>query len=166
MGEFMRKALAVVVSGLSIATLCTQVGAQQLPKSGSISFHTGWKDAPDGNEVSDKRVQGHGRTVGVTFNDKAQGPLHLGPANCSYAFEVSESAGVTKGYCTFGDADGDRLFTEFTGNITSAGASGTNQIRGGTGKYAGITGNGPWKCASAGRNGEFQCAQQLDYRLP
>jgi ketosteroid isomerase-like protein len=39
-------------------------------------------------------------------------------------------------------------------------------VTGGTGKYNGITGRGPWKCKTVGGNGGIQCAQRLDYRLP
>lgn len=162
----MNRTVAVLVAGISFAAVCAGVGAQQLPKSGSISFHTGWKDTADVNEVADKRYQGQDRAVGSTFNDKGSGPLHLGPANCSGAFFVVDGSGPNKGYCAFGDADGDRIFTDFTGNITPNGAEGTNVIIGGTGKYAGITGSGPWKCKGSGKNGELQCAQRFDYKLP
>ena len=162
----MSRTLAVLIAGLSFAALTAGAGAQQLPKSGSISFHTGWKDTVDVNEVSDKRFQGSERVAGTIFNDKGSGPLHLGPANCSGAFVVVEGNGTGKGYCAFGDPDGDRIFTEFTGIISPNGAEGTNMISGGTGKYAGITGSGPWKCKPSGKNGELQCAQRLDYKLP
>ena len=105
--------------------------------------------------------------TGVTFNDRGTGPLHLGAANCSFAFYALDGSGKNLGYCTFGDADGDRIFVDFTGSSTPDGQlSGTNRIIGGTGKYAGIQGNGPWDCRFAGGNGEYRCAQQLDYRLP
>jgi hypothetical protein len=72
-----------------------------------------------------------------------------------------------KGSCALGDADGDRIFTQFTGTLGGPeGDHGTNEIVGGTGKYAGIQGSGPWKCKNSGTNGELQCAQRLDYRLP
>ena len=38
----MRNALAVAASGLVVATFCSSVAAQQLPKSGSISVHSGY----------------------------------------------------------------------------------------------------------------------------
>ena len=164
----MRKALAVFVSALSFATFCTATGAQQLPRSGSINFHTGWKFVGEALTVADKHVQGHGTVVGVTFNDKGAGPLHLGPAECFIAFFVIDGRGKNKGYCAFGDADGDRIFTDFTGTLSSGeqGDQGINEIAGGTGKYAGIQGSGPWKCKNVSANGEVQCAQRLDYRLP
>lgn len=162
----MRKALAVFVTAVSFATLCTFASAQQLPKSGSINFHTGWKLAGEAITAADKHMLGHGSAVGTTFNDKGSGPLHLGPANCFYTFLSINDVGRNKGSCAFGDADGDRIFTNFTGNLSAEGDSGTNEIAGGTGKYAGIQGSGPWKCKVAGNNGELQCAQRLDYRLP
>jgi len=162
----MRKTFLVLVSGISLVILNNVAVAQQLPKSGSIYFHTGWKDTSEANEVADKRYQGQGRSVGSTFNDKGSGPLHLGPANCSSTFVVSDGSGPIKGYCAFGDADGDRIFTDFTGNISPTGAEGTNVISGGTGKFSGVSGSGPWKCKGAGKNGELQCNQRLDYKLP
>ncbi len=162
----MRKALVVFITGLSFATWCTAAGAQQLPKSGSINFHTGWKNSADVMNPDDKHVVGRGNVTGVTFNDKGSGPLHLGPANCFEAFFIVEGRGRDKGYCAFGDSDGDRICTDFTGTFGPDGANGNNEIIGGTGKYAGIQGSGPWKCKGAGNNGELQCAQRLDYRLP
>lgn len=83
--------------------------AQQLPKSGSISFHTGWKAAGEALTVAGKHVQGHRSVVGVTFNDKGEGPLHLGAAECFlYCFEI-DGRGKNEGFYAFGDADGDRL---------------------------------------------------------
>jgi hypothetical protein len=152
--------------GSLLTGFCVGLSAQQLPKSGSISFHTGWRDLVEAVEVADKQVQGHGRDVGVTFNDKGSGPLHLGPANCFYVFALTSGTGPNKGYCAFSDADGDKIFTDFTGTIGPDGANGTNMISGGTGKYAGITGSGPWKCKLAGPNGELLCNQRLDYRIP
>ena len=162
----MRKALAVFISGLSLATFCAVASGQQLPKSGSISFHTGWKAAGEALTVADKHLQGHGSVIGVTFNDKGEGPLHLGPANCFYTFFAIDGRGKNKGYCAFGDADGDRIFTDWYGTGSPDGEQGTNEIAGGTGKYVGIQGSGPWKCKTIGPNGESRCVQRLDYRLP
>jgi hypothetical protein len=165
-GGLMNPLLVAMVAGASLIAISAGASAQQLPKSGSIGFHTGWKDTADTNEVAPNRFQGQDRAVGTTFNDKGSGPLHLGPANCSGVFVVTDGSGPIKGYCAFGDADGDRIFTDYTGNITPNGAEGTNIISGGTGKYTGITGSGPWKCKGSGKNGELQCAQRFDYKLP
>lgn len=164
----MRKVIAVLVICISFAAFCTATSAQQLPKSGSISWHTGWKIAAEAMTVAEGHLEGHGTAVGTSFNDKGAGPLHLGAAECVVAFFVVKGSGSNMGYCSFGDADGDRIFTEFTGNVglPTGYDEGTNVISGGTGKYAGITGRGPWKCKTVGVNGGIQCAQRLDYRLP
>ena len=65
----MRKALAVFVFGLSFGAFYAVAGAQQLPKSGSINFHTGAKDTVTATEVADKRMQGQGAFFGATFNE-------------------------------------------------------------------------------------------------
>ena len=163
----MRKSPVVLVSCFAFAMLSGAAVGQQLPKSGSINFHTGWKDTGAAIEVAAKRMQGQGMVTGATFNDKGAGPLHMGPANCSYTFIAVDGHGKTKGFCAFSDADGDRVFTDFTGTTAPDGqGSGVNEIIGGTGKYDGIQGSGPWKCKYMGGNGELQCAQRLDYRLP
>jgi hypothetical protein len=164
----MRKGLGIFAAGLSLAAICVPVSGQDLPKSGSISWHTGWKLTAEALTVAEGQVEGHGTAIGTSFNDKGAGPLHLGAAECVIAFFVSKGSGSNAGYCSFGDADGDRIFTEFTGKLGLPNGydEGTNVIAGGTGKYAGITGRGPWKCKTVGGNGAIQCAQRLDYRLP
>ena len=162
----MRKALVVFVTGLSLGLFCISAQAQ-LPKSGTISFQTGYQVKSDAFTVADKHMQGHGTAFGVTFNDKGSGPLHGGPATCFLSFFVIDGRGKNKGYCSFGDADGDRIFTDWYGNAFPDGNNdGINEIAGGTGKYAGIQGRGPWKCKNAGANGELHCNQRFDYKLP
>jgi len=151
--------LAVFSTALVVVPPCA---AQDLPKSGSINIHTGWKLTPEVFEVSDKRSVGHGSVVGVNFNDKGSGPLHNGPAVCVFTFLGSENGSMNKGYCAFGDADGDRILTDWDGNAEQ----GTNHIAGGTGKYKGITGSGPWKCWGTPTQGAFHCTQRFDYKLP
>lgn len=136
--------------------------AQSLPRAGSISLHTGWRSVGEVLDVAKGRVQGHGSVVGISFNNAGAGPLHQGPAECVYTFLLSDGNGPVKGYCAFSDPDGDRIFTDFSGE----GGSGTNVIVGGTGKYAGITGGGPWNSTPRGNHGGLSTTQRLDYRLP
>jgi hypothetical protein len=71
--------------------------------------------------VAEKTVQGHGNNRGITFNDKGSGPLHLGPTDCFYTFSTIADHTKVKGYCTFGDTDGDRIFTDFKGAFQPSG---------------------------------------------
>jgi len=162
-----RRATRRAPFALAVLALSGAVYADGLPKSGTIKFHTGCKGTAEVLEVAKNHVQAHGHDVGVTFNDDGSGPLHHGPFNCFYTFEIVDGKGAAKIFCTFGDADGDRIFTDASGKIgTADGPEGINTITGGTGKYAGIKGSGPWKCNSAGPNGEWYCHQRLDYQLP
>ena len=164
----MNKKFGVIVTGLSFTTLCAAASADPLPKSGSISLHSATRTAFEILPIADKLGQAHGDGRGVTFNDKGTGPLHLGPLDCTFASFITKDTGKNKGYCAFGDVDGDRLFTEFTGtfSLTDGHSQGMNDVVGGTGKYAGITGGGPWKCQAAGTNGETQCTHRIDYKMP
>lgn len=148
--------------GVVLLALCGAAPAQELARSGSIFIHTGWQISPQVFEAPEKHSVGHGSVVGINFNDKGSGPLHGGPAICVFTFLGSESGAKNKGFCAFGDADGDRIFTDWDG----AGNDGINRIAGGTGKYRGITGSGPWKCWETTAPTALRCTQQFDYKLP
>ncbi len=159
----MNKTLEILLAGCCLAIVSAVAGAQGLPKSGSISWHTGWKNVGETLSAADGHLQGHGSAVGTAFNDDGSGPLHLGPAECVYTFLSLDDAAPSKGYCAFGDPDGDRIFMDWFGE----GNSGTNVIVGGTGKYLGITGSGPWTGSGpTGSNGGWVTFQRLDYKLP
>ena len=75
--------------------------------------------------------------------------------------------GKSMGFCTFGDAERGKIFVQYTGDYTATGESGgVNEIIGGTGQYAGISGKGPWKCKPAGVGDALQCTEEFDYKLP
>jgi len=156
---------ALVTAALgSIAFLAL---ADDLPKSGSISIHSGYHVNGESINVAEKIAQGHGKNLGISFNDKGSGPLHLGPTDCFYTFSAAVEAVKVKGYCTFGDPDGDRIFTDFKGAYDSEGyVQGMHDVDGGTGKYSGIKGSMTFKCKQMGGNSELACTQTLTYRLP
>jgi hypothetical protein len=162
----MSKLISTSLAALSLAAICTAATAQNLPKSGTINIHTGWRASGDTVTVAEDHVQGHGTVSGTAFNENGSGPLHLGPANCFYSFFFVDGGSKAKGYCAFGDRDGDRLFTDWEGIDGADGAKGINTIIGGTGKYAGIKGSGRYDCEPASANGEMACKQNFNYRLP
>jgi hypothetical protein len=74
----MRTGLHVVVmSGALMTAFCAGVNAQQLPKSGSISFHTGWKDTGGGSRSGGQASSGARERCWCLINDRGTGPLHL-----------------------------------------------------------------------------------------
>jgi hypothetical protein len=99
------------VSSLFVAAFCSSVAAQQLPKSGSISVHSGYWAVGESVNVGEKTVQGHGNNRGIAFNDKGSGPLHLGPTDCFYTFSTIADHTKVKGYCTFSELESNALAT-------------------------------------------------------
>ena len=156
-----------LLAGMLLVVPVWSIAADPLQKSGSISVHSGYWVVAESVPFGDKNVLGHGNNRGITFNDKGSGPLHLGPTDCFSAFSTVAGRTKVKGYCAFGDTDGDRIFTDFSGAFNAEGyVQGTHEVDGGTGKYAGIQGTMTFKCKYAGTNGELECTQRLDYRLP
>ena len=163
----MRTAFVSLVFGLSLAVFCTPTTAQQLPKSGTFTIHSGFKAVGETVQPAEGRVYGAGVFWGVAFNDKGTGPLHNGPAVCSYTLEIIGSGLTAKGQCTWSDLDGDKIFNDYTGSVEPTGLfEGLNQFTGGTGKYAGIQGKAPFHCRTLNANGQYACTQEFEYRLP
>ena len=163
----MIKTLAVLLSGVSLAMFCAATNAQQLPKSGTISINSGWKANGEMVQVGEGRMFGWGGFYGVTFNQRGSGPLHMGTAVCSYTLDLTAGAGPGGGSCAWTDADGDKIYTSYTGALATNGVfDGLNQITGGTGKFSGITGKAPFQAKALTGQGHFGATQQFEYRLP
>ena len=142
--------------------------AADLPKSGKFTVHGGWKAISQATQVADNHTISYTGNWGVTYNDAGVGPLHMGAVFCSSTGDLANGVGPVKGYCAWGDADGDKIFTDFSGAVPKQGegASGMNRITGGTGKFAGIQGTAPFQCQVLNTIGQFTCKQQFEYRLP
>ena len=69
--------------------------AADLPQSGSIKVHSGWKSVGEVVQVGENHVFGAGNFWGVTFNDTGSGPLNGGAAVCSYTYSRTPSAPVS-----------------------------------------------------------------------
>ena len=111
-------------------------------------------------EVAPKRLLLSGQFFGVTFNNNGAGILHGGWAICNYAGELVDTNGSFLGQCVWNDADGDKIFADYTGNMFPDGtAGGINRLNGGTGKFEGIQGKGPFHCKSLGAAGQYACNQ-------
>ncbi len=102
----------------------------------------------------------------MTFNDAGNGPLHNRAVFCGYALELMNGLGPFEWPCAWGDSDGDKIFTSYTGKFAASGAVyGEHEITGGTGKFAGIQGKGSFQCTTSSDKGQYACTQQFDYSL-
>lgn len=163
----MRRALIALLSGASLAACFGMASAQQLPKSGTFTVHSGWKSIGETTQAAEGRTYGFGSFWGVVFNDKGAGPLHSGPVVCPYTFEILGGTLSAQGQCSWSDPDGDRIFTDWSGSLPpNSQFDGMNKITGGTGKYAGIQGKAPFRCKALNASGQWACTQQFEYRLP
>jgi hypothetical protein len=154
--------IPVLMVGISMPAI-----AADLPKSGSFDIETGWKAIGELTQVADKVNFSTGKVWGVSFNTAGSGPLHQGPAVCTYENQGFAGTGVSRGRCAWSDADGDHIFSEYSGKFTPGnGTVGTSTITSGTGKYASIQGGGPFNCKILNAaNGQFLCSQHFDYEL-
>ena len=153
--------LAVIAVTVGIAV------AADLPRSGKFNIHSGWKGVGETNQVADNHMFWYGGYWGVTYNDAGEGLLHMGGVLCTAVTESISGKTSGKGLCAWGDADGDRIFTDWSGADTPVGEfSGLNKITGGTGKFAGVQGTAPFQCRFLNASGQGTCKQQFEYRLP
>ena len=160
----MKKIIATQIASLLLASFCAGVLADDLPKSGSFNIQSISKaDAP----VKFNDDYTHNTATGLTFNEKGNGPLHLGKVACSISRLTRKGIDRVIGFCNFEDKDGDSIFVQYAGKSNANGEfNGINNIVGGTGKFEGISGSGPVACSNTNKKGEFPCTQKFDYQLP
>jgi hypothetical protein len=139
MFSMFRNLLALVAASL----LPLSVQAADMPKAGSDNFTTVLVVT-----LANTIQQGTQSFVtyevdGVARND-AGGPMfNFFGVRCIALEEGPDPSKFTgHGTCTFTDADGDNIFTPYN---STGGRGGTFEVAGGTGKFAGITGNGEWR---------------------
>lgn len=157
---------AIALTLTAALTFGSPAIAADLPQSGSLKLHSGWKGVGEVVQVGENHVFGTGNFWGVTFNDAGSGPLHKGAAVCPYSFELMNGAGPVQGPCAWGDSDGDKFFTRWSGKLAASGAlEGVHEITGGTGKFKGIQGKGSFQCTALSDKNQYNCTQQFDYSL-
>jgi hypothetical protein len=81
---------------------------------------------------------------GIMFVENSQGALHAGSLVCPATVEADLKAMTRsgKGHCIITNAEGDRVFAEFSCTGDMEGCRGPFTITSGTGKFTGITGEG------------------------
>jgi hypothetical protein len=156
----------VLIPVLTIGLVIPAIAQQKayLPMSGSFRLHTGWKLVGDTTKITNKLSYGSGGIWGVAYNDAGSGPLHMGAVVCTDAYEVIEGVSASQGKCAWSDADGDRLFTDWSGKGASTSTGdfvGMNTITGGTGKFKRHSGQGSVPVQGT----QLSCMQQFEYEI-
>jgi len=160
--------LTVTAFSLGAAlALGTPAKAADLPQSGTIKIHGTHKGTVQAVQVGEKHSMGNGSNWGVTYNESGSGPLHMGAAMCTFAFNNVNGANTGAGYCAFGDAGGaNKIFVAYSGTGDGVTGQGSGPITGGIGKYAGIEGQWSYQCKVVeASQALIVCTQQFDYQL-
>lgn len=160
----MRNKIFTWVIGVAAISFCVNVFAEALPKAGNIQLQS-INRGTSMHKYNDEYT--HGTVTGVSFNAIGKGPLHMSQTNCSFSVFTHKKINRITGFCAHEDKEGDKLFIQYSGKSDSEGEwEGTDEILGGTGKFEGAQGSGPYSCTNTHKEGEFPCTTKLEYRLP
>jgi len=94
--------------------------------------------------IGDNRVYMVAVFNGIMFVEDGQGALHAGSLVCPATVEadLKTLTKTGKGHCIISNTEGERVYAEFSCAGDLEGCQGPFTITGGTGKFAGITGEG------------------------
>lgn len=116
----------------------------QLAKQGTYAGKFGWYAIGKTLEIKNDHLLFVGEFNGTAFNDTGSGFLHGTSFVCPGMNDILQWVSLAShGYCVVTDKDGDKAFLAWKGHkmTESKRVTGDYHWTGGTGKYAGITGN-------------------------
>jgi hypothetical protein len=142
----MRKLAATLLATACVVCLGLSAMAgevQGLPQSGKVRFQVSYVQWTGRDiQLDDKAGFGTFEFAGITRNIEGKPWFDRMTEHCTGQYYSDENhLTPTNGSCLYLDADGDKVMINWTGKGSYAG---TKQIVGGTGKYAGITGQGTY----------------------
>ena len=136
----MRKALVVLVTGLSLGLFCISAQAQ-LAKSGKYSLYYSWHAIGQMIPLAEGFVLNSGSAWGGLINREGSGFLHDTPTSCAAAVKGVGGNFSETGFCASTDVDGDRVYMRWVCSYDAKGwCVGDFDWTDGTGKYKGISG--------------------------
>jgi hypothetical protein len=93
-------------------------------KSGKkVTAHSSYKGVGTLTNVAPNRMHWGGIYWGHSFNDSMSGFLHDVVWNCPASADIANGQVTFKGYCTLTDADGDKIFGDWSGSGPATGES-------------------------------------------
>jgi len=136
----MRKALGVLVAGLSLGMFCVNAQAQ-LPKAGKASLYYSWHAIGQMVPLAEGFVLTSASAWGVLINRDGSGFLHDTSTSCAAAVKGVGGNFTETGFCASTDGDGDRVYMRWLCSYDAKGwCVGDFDWTDGTGKYKGISG--------------------------
>lgn len=143
--------------------------AADLPREGDDAYTT------DYVVISAKPMKLSDRTVslvefsGISRNDKGTGMFHRMGVRCMGLHESGSPKAVSRGACTDTDSDGDQIFSTYESRVVDGKSAGTHAFVGGTGKYAGMSGNATYSVVpvkSSDGTVMFSVPHRASWKLP
>ena len=120
-----------------------------------VVYHTLKVDSKEMGDVPG-HIQGVGQQAGLAFFTKGPGSGEIATRTSSFTFDTVKGKGTTTGDILYTFRDGSTMSIKATGTLTpvdggKTGVSeGTYEVSGGTGRFAGMKGNGTWKAERLG----------------
>ena len=136
-----KTALASALSLVLFAAFGASALAGELPKQGTYSLTWTFSGPYTLLEVGEDEWAWISNFTLVIWNNAGEGIYHDMTGDC---IEIGGPERQTSGYCTYTDADGDKIFEAYTEEEEG---KGHDTLTGGTGKYAGLQGGGKYEYA-------------------
>ena len=163
--------LALILSIALLAAFGTEVKAQ-IPKEGTGSQTWAWSGTFKALPMGQERVEMTYDVMGAVIADTSEDLFHNSSFRCIGALHAVKAEYIETGFCVSTRPDGDQVFFTFKdiGKLGVGVTKGTWTIVGGTGKLAGIQGEGEYTCTDVrpAAEGTFQgyCPDKVHYKLP
>ncbi|MEK0082544.1 hypothetical protein [Benzoatithermus flavus] len=118
--------------------------AAKLPQNGKVKFQVSYVQWTGRDiQLDGKTSFGTFEFAGITRNVEGKPWFDRMTEHCTGQYYAGEKrSAATNGSCLYVDPDGDKVMINWTGGTVPY--AGTKQVVGGTGKYAGITGQGTY----------------------
>lgn len=169
------KKIPVVLLSVFVILVVTISAQAQVPKEGTISGLFVWSVAPGGTKAlhTDKdRLMTVSEMMGLFIGDSPECILHNASFRCVNYTTVMKGFLEDKTLCTFVRPDSDQIFVMSDGSgQLPTGVKRKHKILGGTGKFAGIEGEGTGQPGPRARPATEGAAQgygkwTVQYKLP
>jgi hypothetical protein len=157
--------LPIILASTLVIGMSTSAFAGDIAKSGKVQIQGGFTDVNSQNVNLDKD---HAYRVAVSWGVISPNALNIVTATCPYVSAVKNGQAYDTGHCAWTDADGDKVFADWSGQVDmkTGKGGGPATIVGGTGKFVGITGSGPFTCQALNDNPvQYACSTNWDYQL-
>ena len=142
--ESMKRLVSGIMTMTILVATIVMLSGYGYAEEGTVKAMSPWKGQGFAFPVGPSEVYMVAVYSGVMLVDDGKGPLHAASIVCPGTVDADMKKGTKTGYgkCVITGESGDRVFAEMhcTGDVE--GCQGTFKITGGTGKFAGITGEG------------------------